>query len=240
MQNSSKENGCSTARRCKLVAFDMDDTLYAEVDYVRSGFRVVADHIGRAADTATGALFDRMWWHFEHGDRRKVFDAVLAEFCLQQQFRIDDLVELYRTHKPTIVLQPDADAVLSTLRAAGVHLAIVSDGLLIQQTRKADALGLAERVEKIVFTDSLPPGSAKPSEAPFAMLMADFGLEGSRCMYVGDNPAKDFVGPRKLNWLAVQILRENGIYRAESPPDDGRPDVQITDLRDILHKSCAQ
>ena len=30
----------------KVVVFDLDDTLYKEVDYVRSGFMAVAQHLG--------------------------------------------------------------------------------------------------------------------------------------------------------------------------------------------------
>jgi len=218
----------------RLVAFDMDDTLYSEVQYVRSGYRAVASHIARLAGLSADDLFDRMWWHFQCGDRRKVFDAVLADFSLQSRFRVSDLVDLYRAHRPAIRLAQDAEEVLTTLRDRGLRLAVVSDGPLEQQKRKAEALRLAERVDAIVFTDALPPGSAKPSPAAFAQLMKDFGIAPQQCLYVADNPAKDFVGPNVLGWLTVQIVRERGIYRAESPPPGGEPHRRIHDLRELL------
>ncbi len=102
------------------------------------------------------------------------------------------------------------------------------------QQRKAEALGLSQRVDRVIFTDALGPGCAKPSPVAFERLMEDFGVRSQECAYVADNPRKDFVGPRNLGWLAVQFVSEGGIYQVETPPPDGQPHERISDLRQVL------
>ena len=220
--------------RFRLVVFDMDDTLYPETDYVRSGYQAVCRHIAAAARISSDSLFDRMWWHFCHGDRRRVFDAALEELGLQHRFEVSSLVELYRAHVPVIQLRSGARQVLLTLRAAGAALAVVTDGPAIQQKRKADALGLPDCVDEIIFTDCLPPGCAKPSPEAFARLMVQFQVSAHQCVYVADNPRKDFLGPRQLGWFTIHYLAQDGVYLAETAPPGGQADVCIRDLGGVL------
>ena len=217
-----------------LIVFDMDDTLYPEIDYVRSGFSAVADHLAARGAGPAAELFERMWRVFETGDRHRVFDAVLEELGLRGRIDVADLVARYRLHLPAIRLRSEAVEALASLRRAGMSLAVVTDGPAEQQRRKADALGLAGYVDTIVFTDCLPPGCAKPSPEAFRRLMDIFGMPGPRCMYVADNPRKDFVGPRQLGWFTLQFVDAGGVYRREVPPPGGEPHACIRDLREVL------
>ncbi len=220
--------------RFGLVAFDMDDTLYPEVEYVRSGLRAVADHLAGRGAAQPANLFERMWRTFESGDRRRIFDTLLAAPGFQDRVEVPSLVEVYRLHVPEIHLRDDAAEALRALRFAGLALAVVTDGPAVQQKRKADALGLAACVDAIVFTDELGPGCGKPSPAAFELLMRRFAVTGRQCTYVADNPRKDFPGPRQLGWYTVQYLPEAGIYRDEPAPPGGAADACVTDLRDVL------
>ena len=51
------------------VAFDLDDTLYLERDYVRSGFRAVAEYAVRGADVSAEDAFTFLWHDFLAGVR---------------------------------------------------------------------------------------------------------------------------------------------------------------------------
>jgi len=61
------------------VVFDMDDTLYSERDYVRSGFGVVAQHAASTTDEAT-ILFAWLWSAFEAGRRDDTIDGLFGAF----------------------------------------------------------------------------------------------------------------------------------------------------------------
>jgi putative hydrolase of the HAD superfamily len=220
-------------RRFRLIAFDMDDTLYPESDYVRSGYRAVSAHLARVTGQPGSLLLERMWSHFRSGDRRRVFDATIEDLGLQGRFDVPSLVELYRSHVPTISLRPEARQVLAHLRGAGAILAVVTDGPAGQQKCKADALELASYTDAILFTDALPPGSAKPSPEAFARLMLQFHVTADECVYVADNPRKDFLGPRHLGWFTIHYRPADGIYREESAPPGGAADVCVSDLREV-------
>ena len=48
------------------VIFDLDDTLYSEKQYVRSGYKAVAKRMGNKA------LADKLWRYFEKVKKRNV------------------------------------------------------------------------------------------------------------------------------------------------------------------------
>ncbi len=55
----------------------------------------------------------------------------------------------------------------------------------------------------------------------------------AECVYVADNPAKDFVAPNQLGWLTIRIVRPDGIYRNETAPQGGDPQFTVTTLADL-------
>ncbi len=219
---------CSIA----AVVFDLDDTLYPEREYAFSGFEAVAeaftDRLGHPADSAAAMrrLFDS-----EH--RPRVFDSLLAELGSEKNRElIERMIDVYRTHRPTIRLFPDADVVLNELRGA-FRLALLSDGRTSTQWAKIDALGLRDRFDAILITSELGPGFAKPSPRPFDCISTRLQVAGSRSVYVADNPAKDFLAPNALGWTTVQVRRADGLYRDQTPPPGGEPH-QVIDSLDRL------
>ena len=58
-------------RLADVVVFDLDDTLYLERDYVRSGFRAVDAWL---ASRGILGFFGEAWANFENGLRGKAFD----------------------------------------------------------------------------------------------------------------------------------------------------------------------
>ncbi len=62
------------------VIFDLDDTLYDEIDFCRSGFRVAARHIATLSDAYSAeAIFDTLCKCFITGDCGSTFNLALAE-----------------------------------------------------------------------------------------------------------------------------------------------------------------
>jgi putative hydrolase of the HAD superfamily len=217
-----------TERR-RLVVLDIDDTLYLERDYVRSGFAAVGawarDELG------VDGLGERAWAVFEAGVRRTIFDEALAGTGLDGTVEIvPRLVEVYRSHAPTIEMLADARDWLDSL-APHIAVAVVTDGPLASQQAKADALVITRWADLVVFTESLGPGRGKPHPAAFEHLERELGVSGDRCAYVADNPAKDFVAPRCLGWRTVRVRRPGSLH-AEVPSGDD-VDAEITSLADL-------
>jgi len=219
----------------RMIVFDLDDTLYPERDYVYSGFEAVAQAFD-AELRPTFELAARMKQVFESGSRGRVFDTVLADLHRPADpAMIQRMVDVYRNHQPRICLFPDADAALDRL-AGCFKLALLSDGYLTAQQRKIDALGLPQRLDRVVLTDELGRDYWKPDPRAFQRLAGDLELSGPQCAYVADNPSKDFVAPNQLGWRSVMVRRPGGLYGDCSAAAGGQPQVVIDSL-DALPES---
>ena len=211
-----------------LLVFDLDDTLYLERDFVRSGFRVVAAHARRTLGVR--GLFAAAWRRFEAGERGTILDHALEERGVDPSRRlVRELVRVYRTHEPRLRLCPDARRLLRR-PPAETTLAVISDGPLPAQRGKVRALGLRRLVSAIVLTGEWGPRFAKPHPRAFRMLERRFRMSGADCAYVGDNPAKDFDAPLDLGWTAIRLRRPQGLHAHLAGPSV--PEVRSCDELD--------
>jgi putative hydrolase of the HAD superfamily len=209
----------------RLVAFDLDDTLFPERTFVRSGFRVVSDYLQQAAIVGR-PLFADMEAAFDAGVRGHVFEQVLQSAGVEPSASlVATLVDVYRTHasrygrvRPDIQLFPDAEAVLSRLAAKGLKVGLVSDGPLAGQQAKVAALGLAARMDAVILTDEWGRPFWKPHPRAFVELASRLAVDPADCVYVADNPEKDFQGPAASGWRpSIWIRRPSGLY-GQAPP----------------------
>ncbi len=203
-----------------VVVFDLDDTLYLERDYVRSGFQAVGAWL---LERGAPGFFDVAWRLFERGIRGTIFDRALGQVGLPATpERVAELVQVYRDHTPTLTLADDVDRVFHELRQGGRRLALLTDGYLEVQRRKVAALALEPRLDTAVFSDAFGRENWKPSPVPYEAVMQSLGCAPDRCVYVGDNPRKDFTSPRRLGWGAVRLVRDGGEH-ANAPDDPASP-----------------
>jgi putative hydrolase of the HAD superfamily len=217
----------------RAVIFDLDDTLYREHDYVRSGFAAVARRLAREpgappAGELSAALVDE--WE-RHG-RGRVFDAVAERFDLRVP--VAELVAAYREHEPSLDLYPDAERALARLEAAGTRVAVLTDGLATVQRRKLHALGLDRRVGCIVVSDDYGLDAWKPSPVPYRAALAQLGVPAGGAVYVGDNPHKDFIGARALGLGTVRVRRETGDHVRTVLNPDYEADLTVASLDEVF------
>ena len=213
------------------LAFDLDDTLIAERDYVDSGFAAVGDWV--ESNWQVKGFQEAAWRCFEAGGRGRIFDEALAACGLAvTSERIQQLVEVYRTHATTLALQPDAREVLAWAHGR-FRLAVISDGPLVSQTNKVRAVGLEAFVPQIVLTDAWGREFWKPSPRAFLEVMKSGAGEPSGYVYVADNPRKDFTAPKELGWRTVRIRRAGGEH-ANVAGEGVEAECQIQDLRELM------
>ena len=185
------------------AVFDLDDTLYPERDYVRSGFAAAA-----ALFPETEDMEARLWAAFEAG--KPAFDTALA--AAGQESHKAEALAAYRAHAPAIRLYPGAEAMLRRLRKK-MKLAVLTDGRPEGQRAKIAALGLEGLFDEILITDELGgPEYRKPCPLGFERLAEVLGTDLSRMAYVGDNIAKDFIAPEALGMRCVWFRNRDGLY----------------------------
>ncbi|HKS16375.1 MAG TPA: HAD family hydrolase, partial [Planctomycetota bacterium] len=162
---------------------------------------------------------------FTAGERAHIFDHVLEELGLEARI-VGKLVSVYRTHVPKIRLCPDARRFLER-PPAGVAIGVITDGRVRTQREKTRALGLDRLGDAIVITGRWGPRYAKPHPRAFRRMEKRFRLAGAACVYVADNPAKDFQAPQSLGWNVWRLRRPGGLYTAA--PSPGVPAVRSCD-----------
>lgn len=215
------------------IIFDLDDTLYPEAEYVRSGFWAVSTWVDSALDVPAQQTYEELLLLFDTGVRGDTFDRWLRARGLGGRQIVRQLITVYRDHTPRLEPFPDSLPVLSNLGARH-RLGIVTDGYLTVQQRKLCALGIADRFSATIFSDSFGRQNWKPSVVPFLAALAQLGVEANRAAYVADNPLKDFAGPRRLGMATVRVRRAGGEYTACEPPSiDYCPDHTIEDLSSL-------
>jgi putative hydrolase of the HAD superfamily len=211
----------------KCIVFDIDDTLYLERDYVQSGFAAVGAWL-EARQVASG-FAALAWERFQQGQRGNVFDETLRAVGLATDSgTICEMISVYRSHNPSIALLADARYLLEELKEREVGIACISDGPYESQLAKSAALGLAQWCHPIVLTESLGPGHSKPHELAYQLVEETVRVQGSQCVYVADNPTKDFIAARKRGWRTVRVRRAGGLHFAR--PSGGDVDFEVADL----------
>jgi putative hydrolase of the HAD superfamily len=210
------------------VVFDLDDTLFDEIDFCRSGFHAAARHIATLSDRhSPDEAFTVLWDCFLTGDRGSTFNTALTKLGIPYDGTvIHRLVEIYRTHLPTLTLPPESRATLDELQGR-YTLALLTDGFLPTQRLKVQALGIEHYFRAIVYTEELGRECWKPSPRGFEKLIEMLHTRPEQMVYVADNETKDFIAPNRLGLLTVQVRRPSGLYRQPSPLPQAAPKLRV-------------
>ena len=195
-----------------VIVLDMDDTLYNEIDFVKSGFREIASYLD--AD-----IYDEMMAEFEKNGSGKIFNRYAKD---EQELK--KLIEIYRFHAPNISLEDEK--LLDDIKQH-FQTALITDGHYIMQQNKYNKLNLEKWIDYAVFTDKYH--TKKPNKKPYEMVQNHFKDENRFC-YIADNPKKDFLAPKELGWLTIRYKNPVGVYRDEK----NDADFEIENLSDVL------
>lgn len=221
------------------VVFDLDDTLYDEVEYCKSGFTSVSEFLADLPQMPPAErLFDAFWKQFTAGNRTKTFNAALSELGIVDDKLIRQLIYVYRNHDPKITLPQESRDVLSEL-SSKFTLALLTDGFLPAQQLKVQTLGLEKYFSSIIYTEQLGREFWKPSPAGFEKLMETLNVKSQSMAYVADNQMKDFIAPNRLGFATIQIIRPARLH-SESSQEPGAAAryiiSQISQLPPLLDK----
>lgn len=215
----------------KGVIFDLDDTLYNERTYVESAMKCVADYFAFYWNMDAGQVYLELMELLDANGRGKVFDLFLARHEIVEN--VKKIVEVYRNTAPQLMLYEDAAAVIEALRSYHIPMAIITDGCSKVQHNKVAGLNIIDKFDEIIITDDYE-NAAKPSEKPYKMASEKLGLQPSECIYIGDNPEKDFVGARAVGMHTARIVRPVGDHMTATARMGYEAEFIIHSLTEIL------
>jgi len=208
----------------QCVIFDMDDTLYDEIEYYKSGLRAVADAIASQTQAIGAAeVYDVLWGVFSSGNHTTTFNETLETLKIDyDETFIKTLVLTIRRHPPAIKLPQQTEAVLDELQNS-YKLALLTDGFMPAQRLKVQALGIEKYFEHIIYTEELGREFWKPSHVGFEKIFEQLTVAAQNCVYIADNPKKDFIAPNKLGCTTIQITRPNHMHFNQAPNKHAKP-----------------
>jgi len=221
------------------VIFDLDDTLYPEIEYCKSGFRAVANYLCYALNLDAAEVFAAFWREFSQGDRSTVFNNALQKLNIPYNSDfIGRLVQVYRGHNPKINLPGETRLILERL-GKKYTLALLTDGFLPAQKLKVAALGIEKYFRCIIYTEELGRDCWKPSTAGFEKMLEILGEKTENCVYAADNEQKDFIAPNKLGMKTIKLTFPGQIHTENfgSPDHKASREIEgISNLAEIISR----
>ncbi len=208
----------------KGIIFDLDDTLYSEKEYVKSGYKAVSDFLG-------GGYEEKLMDSFKAG--KPAIDELLKG--LGREGEKEEVLNIYRSHKPCIHLYDGVAEVINKLRGEGLLIGIITDGRPEGQRNKIAALGLKRFINDILITDELGGVQfRKPCDIAFRILLNKWRLQANGVVYVADNPEKDFKAPQQLGMKSVWFRNQDGLYAGNFKNAEYEKINHITELLKLI------
>ncbi|MGF1554977.1 HAD family hydrolase [Paucihalobacter sp.] len=181
-----------------VVVFDLDDTLYNEIDYLKSAYLEIAKEID--ADNSEN-LFSLMFSQYQNNI--DVFAYIENTYGISKL----SLLHRYRSHFPKIKPFIGVRESLENIKKNKGKTGLISDGRSITQRNKLKALNLIELFDYIVISEEI--GTEKPHENNYLAIEKQLEKTG-HFYYIADNCKKDFITPNQRNWCTIGLI-DNGL-----------------------------
>lgn len=204
----------------KVFVFDLDDTLYSEREFEKSGIEFVYNNLSIKNISLETILNNRNNW------------IELIINSSNNKITLQVILDMYRSHFPTIQLYNDARVFLEKLLSKGIEMSLITDGRSITQRNKLRALGIESYFRNIIISEEI--NSEKPSENNFRMVMDNNIAENY--IYIADNPKKDFITPNKLGWTSICLCdRGQNVHKQKfNISGDYLPQYLISSFEEII------
>jgi putative hydrolase of the HAD superfamily len=206
--------------------FDLDDTLYPEIDFLKSAYKYIAKEL---LFITGDNIFNEMLRRYQL--RENVFEWIVSSYsCKQNDLSVSFLLKLYREHIPQIKLKKETNQFLKDLKEKNIPVGLITDGRSITQRNKIKSLGLSGYFEDIIISEEF--GSEKPDEKNY--LYFENKYPEKNFYFVGDNTSKDFIVPFKLGWFTI-CLKNKGMNIHEQNFDNNFvPDLVVDSFKGLI------
>ena len=214
-------------RSPRALLFDLDDTLYLERRFARSGFRAVASHVADRFGASEFEVAATLMGELRANRRSQAFQRLCQRLDLDESV-VGELREVYRRHVPTLRLPRPSWRVLSASRESW-RVGILTNGHPAVQRRKVAALGLDSLVDTVVYAHEV--GAGKPDRRVFLAACETLGTQPGSTVMAGDDPWNDVDGARRAGLRAIRIRR--GMHAGVDAGETGPADATVGAIADV-------
>ncbi|MDS0283708.1 HAD family hydrolase [Haloarcula onubensis] len=209
------------------VIFDLDGTLVQRTQDTAALYDRAFDRVGVEPFAAPPELWAVLDGPPDPADEVGYLGAGFARLAAQHGRRVDAiaLAEAFvaGVDNAQVAFRAEAADALDAAREA-TATAVLTNGPEARQAEKVGAVGLAERVDAVVYAGDMP--RRKPHAAPFEATLSTLGVPADRALYVGDSLAYDVAGAHNAGLAAAYLDDGDG-------PDPYSPEYVLDSLADL-------
>ena len=143
------------------------------------------------------------------------------------------LTRLWRDCDGRRVPRPDVKKVVMELSKRGYLLGLIAN--TITETEIPDWMesdGISSYFKTVILSSKV--GIRKPNPEIYWEAARRIGIEPAHCVYVGDNPVRDFEGTRAAGYGMFILFYEPATQAKEPPTGEIKPDYVIHECSDLL------
>lgn len=186
------------------VLFDFDGTLHDRASSLHSFLPWHAQFLSRRyASPVDPLIFTERFLDLDmngYRPKEEVYPVLIDEFNLE--LSATELLEHYRFLSLTHTKEMEgATALLQALVQSEIKVGIVTNGYVDFQMDRICYLGFQAFASQILISEE--ERVKKPEAEIFLRAAARLGVETEECLFVGDHPINDVVGPREVGMQAV-------------------------------------
>ena len=209
----------------RAIVFDLDETLHRQRRFTVAGYAHVAQWVEQQTGRPAREAFRRLWGMYRRGEGSVAYQTLCAELGWAAE-RVTDLITRHRAHPTHLALTRSADSALRALRPTW-RVGVLTNGIPELQRRKVEGLGIATRVDAVVYADEIVE-YGKPAREVFARVCELLCVPPWRAVMVGDDPRADVVGGRQAGLRTIWLQRPN-----RSAPPPWAVDAVVESLADV-------
>jgi putative hydrolase of the HAD superfamily len=221
-------------RRIDLALFDLDDTLHDDTAAYQSAAEEVAREV--AAEHGIDALelkaayiaqAEGFWSRLDADSLKEKLAVTRARLWRSalEDVGLDDVAVAHRSaenynayRKKYFTLYPGAAELLRDLKARGMKLGMITNGLSETHREKIALLRIGELFDAIFIADEI--GMIKPDPLLFAHACTTLGSSPSHSAMVGDRYERDIRGAHDAGLFTVWVnVRDEALPAGAPPPD---------------------
>ncbi|TFF98884.1 MAG: TIGR02253 family HAD-type hydrolase [Promethearchaeota archaeon] len=235
--------------KIKLIAFDLDDTLFNSTDLsekarirgidamIELGLKIEREKAINILMEIVEEYGSNFSYHYDYLFRRLEHTDNSFNISFDTKYKcIAGAVMAYHREKiDSIKLYDDVKDVLEIIDQLNLKMAIITDGRIIKQYEKVLRLKIDDLIDYIVVSDEI--GIKKPNKKLFEYCLRKAKVRSKEAIYVGDRLDKDIKPALELGIYSVYIHR-GGKHDFEKPevrkPEIIKPDFEISNMRELI------
>ncbi len=149
------------------IVFDLDDTLYNEIDYIKSGYFYLKKRLESKYNLKIN--------YIPNLDEVKIKSKHIQLFKKKNLLKlvgVNELIELIRNHKPKIKITKKVLNLINYLSNNKCKICLITDGRKKTQINKIKSLGIKQYFDSISISEKI--GFEKPHPKAFNNIVKNF------------------------------------------------------------------